>query len=68
MWLLNPGRGGSAGVEEHWVSIENASERLGIPPEYVTDYLALVGDSSDNVPGVKGIGEKTACELVKNLR
>jgi DNA polymerase-1 len=65
VWLLNPGRGGSAGVEEHWVSTENGSERLGVPPEYVTDYLALVGDSSDNIPGVKGIGEKTACELVK---
>jgi DNA polymerase-1 len=65
VWLLNPGRGGSAGVEEHWVSVENADERLGVPPEYVTDYLALVGDSSDNIPGVRGIGEKTACELVK---
>jgi DNA polymerase-1 len=65
VWLLNPGRGGPAGVEEHWVGVENASERLGIPPERVTDYLALVGDSSDNVPGVRGIGDKTACELVK---
>ncbi len=65
VWLLNPGRGGSAGVEEHWVSVENASERLGVPPERVTDYLALVGDSSDNIPGVRGIGDKTACELVR---
>jgi len=65
VWLLNPGRGGSAGVEEHWVSTENASERLGVAPEFVTDYLALVGDSSDNIPGVRGIGEKTACELVR---
>src|SRR5687768_6760635 len=64
VWLLNPGRGGPAGVEEHWVGVENATERLGVPPEHVTDYLALVGDSSDNVPGVKGIGDKTACELV----
>ena len=64
LWLLNPGRGGPAGVEEHWVGTENAAERLGVPPQYVTDYLALVGDSSDNVPGVKGIGDKTACELV----
>jgi DNA polymerase-1 len=64
VWLLNPGRGGPAGVDEHWVSTENANERLGVPPHLVTDYLALVGDSSDNVPGVKGIGDKTACELV----
>lgn len=65
VWLLNPGRGGPAGVEEHWVGVENASERLGVTPEHVTDYLALVGDSSDNVPGVKGIGDKTATELVR---
>jgi DNA polymerase I len=64
VWLLNPGRGGPAGVEEHWVGMENATERLGVPPHRVTDYLALVGDSSDNVPGVKGIGDKTAVELV----
>jgi DNA polymerase-1 len=65
VWLLNPGRGGSANVEEHWVSVENADERLGVAPRFVTDYLALVGDSSDNIPGVRGIGDKTAAELVK---
>jgi len=65
VWLLNPGRGGPANVEEHWVSVENAEERLGVAPEFVTDYLALVGDSSDNIPGVRGIGDKTAAELVK---
>jgi len=65
VWVLNPGRGGAAAVEEQWVSVENGSERLGVPPDRVTDFLALVGDSSDNVPGVKGIGEKTAQELVK---
>ena len=64
VWLLNPGRGGPAGVEEHWVSVENGTQRLGVAPAHVTDYLALVGDSSDNVPGVKGIGDKTASELV----
>ncbi|HLA14078.1 MAG TPA: 5'-3' exonuclease H3TH domain-containing protein, partial [Gemmatimonadaceae bacterium] len=65
VWLLNPGRGGPANVEEHWVGVENAEERLGVPPEFVTDYLALVGDSSDNIPGVRGIGDKTASELVR---
>ena len=64
VWLLNPGRGGSANIDEHWVSMENANERLGVPPARVTDYLALVGDSSDNIPGVRGIGDKTAAELV----
>jgi DNA polymerase-1 len=62
--LLNPGRGGPAAVEEQWVDSSNASERLGVPPERVVDYLALVGDSSDNIPGVKGVGEKTALELL----
>lgn len=66
VWLLNPGRGGPANVEEHWVSTENASERLGVPPSLVTDYLALVGDASDNIPGVRGIGDKTALELVNS--
>ncbi|MEO8635055.1 MAG: DNA polymerase I [Gemmatimonadales bacterium] len=62
--LLNPGRGGPASVEELWVGVSNASERLGVPPTQVVDYLALVGDSSDNVPGVKGIGPKGAVELL----
>ncbi|HKN69005.1 MAG TPA: DNA polymerase I [Gemmatimonadaceae bacterium] len=66
VWLLNPGRGGPASVEEQWVGVENGGERLGVPPALVTDYLALVGDSSDNVPGVRGIGEKTAQELVNS--
>jgi DNA polymerase-1 len=67
VWLLNPGRGGPASVEESWVGVENGSERLGVPPAHVTDYLAMVGDSSDNVPGVKGIGEKTAQELIASF-
>ena len=66
LWLLNPGRGGPASIEEQWVDVSNGSERLGVPPAHVIDYLALLGDSSDNVPGVKGIGEKTAQELVNS--
>ena len=62
--LLNPGRGGPAGVEEQWVDESNAAERLGVPPGQVVDYLALVGDSSDNVPGVRGIGDKGARQLL----
>ena len=64
VWLLNPGRGGPAAVEEQWVGMENASDRLGVPPERTVDYLALVGDASDNVPGVKGIGDKGAQALI----
>jgi len=63
--LLNPGRGGAAGIEETEVTPENAAERLGVSPDRVTDYLALIGDSSDNIPGVRGIGPKTAPGLIE---
>ena len=62
--ILNPGRGGSAQVEEQWIDLSNATERLGVTPTQVVDYLSLVGDSSDNIPGVKGIGEKGAVALL----
>jgi DNA polymerase I len=62
--LLNPGRGGPVGVEEEWVDLGNAKDRLGVAPEFVADYLALIGDSSDNIPGAKGIGPKTALQLI----
>jgi DNA polymerase-1 len=65
--LLNPGRGGPAGVDEVWVDETNAGDRLGVPPRQVVDYLALVGDSSDNVPGVRGIGEKGAVQLLQEF-
>jgi len=65
--LLNPGRGGSTGVAAEWVDERNASERLGVPPAQVVDYLALIGDSSDNVPGAPGIGPKTALQLLEQF-
>ncbi len=63
--LLNPGRGGQAQVDEEWIGVSNASERLGVEPHHVVDYLALIGDSSDNIPGAKGIGPKTAISLIE---
>ncbi|MCG6986951.1 MAG: DNA polymerase I [Gemmatimonadetes bacterium] len=65
--LMNPGRGGPTGVAAEWVTEENASDKFGIPPSQVADYLALVGDSSDNVPGAPGIGPKTAVKLLKEF-
>ena len=62
--LMNPGRGGSTGVAADWVTEENASEKFGVPPSQIADYLALVGDSSDNVPGARGVGPKTAVTLL----
>ena len=43
-------------------------EKLGVYPNQVIDYKALRGDTSDNIPGVKGIGEKTAQKLLKEFR
>lgn len=40
-------------------------KKYGIQPDKLTDFMALVGDSIDNIPGIKGIGEKTAAELLK---
>lgn len=65
--LLNPGRGGPAAVQEELVTVESATNRLGVPPDKVIDYLAMVGDSSDNIPGVKGIGDKTARQLIEDF-
>ncbi len=42
-------------------------DRFGVPPELVPDVLGLAGDVSDNIPGVPGIGEKTAAELVRRF-
>ena len=43
---------------------EKIIEKLGLPPESVIDYMALMGDTSDNIPGVQGVGEKTALKLI----
>jgi DNA polymerase-1 len=42
-------------------------EKFGIPPELIIDYLALLGDKSDNIPGVPGVGEKTALALLQGI-
>ncbi|HUF75218.1 MAG TPA: DNA polymerase I [Longimicrobiales bacterium] len=63
--LLNPGRGGATGVAAEWVTEENAGDKFGLPPSQVADYLALVGDSSDNLPGARGIGPTTAVALLQ---
>ena len=47
--------------------IQDVIERFGVPPELVTDILGLAGDSSDNIPGVPGIGEKTATKLINEF-
>jgi DNA polymerase-1 len=46
---------------------EAVIERYGVPPELVTDLMGLRGDTSDNIPGVPGIGEKTAAQLLQKF-
>ena len=55
--------GGRQGAE--LVDAAEVRRRYGIPPELVPDFIALRGDPSDGIPGAKGIGEKTAAELLQ---
>jgi DNA polymerase I len=64
VWILNPYHGRPGATTEKWYDVHTAHERLGVPPHQVVDYLALVGDASDNVPGVPGIGDKGAAALL----
>ncbi len=52
----------SANPKLGWRRLDAAGveEKFGVPPSRIADYLALVGDSSDNIPGVEGVGPKTA--------
>ena len=59
-------RTGSGGAKaDIIVDAKKVEEILGVPPERVVDYMALLGDNIDNIPGAKGIGEKGAAELIK---
>jgi DNA polymerase I len=46
---------------------EGVIGKFGVPPELIIDYLALVGDKSDNIPGVPGVGEKTALAILQGV-
>jgi DNA polymerase I len=59
-------RTGSGGAKGDIIVDESKVEQiLGVPPDKVVDYMALLGDTIDNIPGAKGIGEKGAAELIK---
>jgi DNA polymerase-1 len=51
--------------EELRIDIPEVVEKFGVAPELVGDVLALMGDSVDNVPGIRGIGPKTATKLIQ---
>jgi DNA polymerase-1 len=63
--LLAQEKGASEIIE---YSREKVFESRGVYPEQIVDYLALTGDSSDNVPGVPGVGEKTALKLLASYK
>ncbi|MBS0271482.1 MAG: DNA polymerase I [Proteobacteria bacterium] len=52
-------------IKNRLIGVEEVKEKFGVPPEQVVDVQALAGDSTDNVPGVPGIGIKTAAELIQ---
>lgn len=59
--IYRPGKGGD---DDEIVDESGVMEKFGVPPEKVIDILGLIGDSSDNIPGVPGVGPKTAGPLI----
>ena len=59
----------SANPKLGWRRLDAAGveEKFGIPPAQIAGYLALVGDTSDNIPGIEGVGPKTAVKWLRNL-
>jgi len=52
-------------MKEKRLGVEEVIQRFGVPPGRVVEVMGLAGDTTDNIPGVPGIGEKTAIELIK---
>ncbi len=55
------------GMKQRTIGRNEVIEKFGVPPEHVVDVQSLMGDSSDNVPGVRGIGPKKAAELINEF-
>ena len=54
-------------MKNKWFDIEGVEEKFGVPPDRVIEVMGLMGDSSDHIPGVKGVGPKTATELIRKF-
>lgn len=57
IWMFDP-------VKQEYIKQEEVIKKFGIPPSHIIDFLAIVGDAADNIPGIKGLGPKTAAELL----
>ncbi len=67
MQLIGPGVSMFDPMKDKLWDAEAVKEKFGVPPELVAEVLALMGDSSDNVPGVHGIGPKGAADLIRQF-
>ncbi|MGH7826885.1 MAG: 5'-3' exonuclease [Candidatus Binatia bacterium] len=54
-------------AKKRWITAEDVKTKFGVEPERVVEVMALMGDAVDNIPGVKGIGEKTAIALIRRF-
>ncbi|MCK4576878.1 DNA polymerase I, partial [candidate division WOR-3 bacterium] len=62
--IIKPGRGK---ITEEIITKEDVNKKFGVTAAQITDYLALIGDTSDNVPGVPGVGPKSAEKVLKDF-
>ncbi len=65
--LVNPQVSLINTMTNQFLDIEGVKEKFGIPPELIIDYLGLMGDKVDNIPGVAGVGAKTALGLLQGI-
>jgi len=65
--LVNPHVSLINTMTNQFLDIEGVKEKFGIPPELIIDYLGLMGDKVDNIPGVAGVGAKTALGLLQGI-
>jgi DNA polymerase-1 len=55
-------------AKDRWIGKDEVNEKFGVAPEQVIEVMGLMGDAVDNIPGVKGIGEKTASALIQQFQ
>ncbi|MET1257304.1 DNA polymerase I [Aliikangiella maris] len=54
-------------MKNEFLDVDGVTKKFGIPPSLIIDYLALMGDSVDNIPGIAGVGQKTALALLNGI-